>query len=478
MDAPIQLKELVTRKALSESESNPSITKIDILRALGTTEDRLFPAPSRIEASDTSIQRVQEANLVTRMIKATTPVIIHAAGGVGKSVLSRRIKLHLPLGSVCIVHDCFGNGEDPARGSPRHRHKDGLVQIANELAALGLCDPLIPASNADPTDYLRAFAHRIEQGAAAIKAREPQSLLFLVIDAADNAEMAAREFGGEHSFAFDLLREELPDGVRLLLLCRTERQALLDPPPSILRLELEPFSRSETASFLRVVYPHASENDIDEFHRLTSQNPRVQAAALSQPDPLANILRSLGPNPTTVDATIAALLDSAIAKIRERVGEPEQAQIDSICAGLAILRPLVPLAVLASVSGVHISAIRSFAADVGRPLLVVSDSLQFRDEPVETWFRFRFRPKSEQLAAFIAALKPLAADSAYVASTLPQLMLEAGQLSDLEPIREEVESLESVVILCVAPESKRGASCGSRSIVQLRIGGVCAIRAI
>jgi hypothetical protein len=42
-----------------------------------------------------------------------------------------------------------------------------------------------------------------------------------------------------------------------------------------------------------------------------------------------------------------------------------------------------------------------------------------------------------------------------------------GQL--LEPIRKEVESVESVVIPCVAPESGRGASCGSRNIERRRI---------
>ena len=87
--------------------------------------------------------------------------------------------------------------------------------------------------------------------------------------------------------------------------------------------------------------------------------------------------------------------------------------------------------VLASVSGVEVAAVRSFASDLGRPLLVLEDAIQFRDEPVETWFREHFRPSDEQLSEFIERLQPLASESAYVASTLPQLMLEAGQLSEL-----------------------------------------------
>ena len=101
VDAPVQLKELVTRKALSESASNPSITKIDVLRALGTTEDDIFPAPSRIAPAEDAVPRSQEVELVAQIVNADTPVILHAEGGVGKSVLSQRIKLHLPEDSVC-----------------------------------------------------------------------------------------------------------------------------------------------------------------------------------------------------------------------------------------------------------------------------------------------------------------------------------------------------------------------------------------
>ena len=147
--------------------------------------------------------------------------------------------------------------------------------------------------------------------------------------------------------------------------------------------------------------------------------------------PLFRILLSLGPNPTTVADTISALLQRAVDNLRETVGSDEQLQIDLICTALATLRPFVPVRVLASVSGVEVAAVRSFASDLRRPLLILEDAIQFRDEPVETWFREHFRPSDEQLSEFIERLRPLAAESAYVASTLPQLMLEAGQLSEL-----------------------------------------------
>ena len=431
VDAPVQLKELVTRKALSESQTEPSITRTDVLRALGVTEEAVFPAPSRIASAEDAIPRSQEATLVAQIITATTPVIVHAEGGVGKSVFSQRIPANLPQNSQTVVYDCFGNGEYRRPESPRHRHKDALVQMANELATRGLCDPMIPASKADNADYLRAFAHRLKQSIATVRAENQQALLCIVVDAADNAEIAAREFGNERSFVRDLIRVTLPQGVRLIILCRTERQALLNPPPSLLCLELGPFSRTETALFLRKAYPDASDYDVDEFHRLTSCNPRVQATAVAPSAPLNEILRSLGPDPTTVADTVATLLTQAVDGLRENLGDEEQRHIESICSALATLRPFIPLEVLATVCGVEISAVKSFASDLGRPLLILEDAIQFRDEPVETWFREQFRPNCDQLSEFVERLKPFASQSAYVASTLPQLMLEAEQLSEL-----------------------------------------------
>lgn len=445
VDAPIQLKELVTKKALSASVDNPAITKIDVLRALKTDESRLFPAPCPIRNFQKVVPREQEPELFEAIVQANgIPVIVHAAGGVGKSVFATRIKLGLPTGSSSVLYDCFGNGQYRSAGGFRHRHKDALVQIANELASKGLCHPLIPSPYADPSDYMRAFIYRLKQSVISIRSKKPQAILCIIIDAADNAQMVAEEIGEARSFVRDLLREQLPDGVRLVVLCRTHRQEYLDPPPNALRLELRPFSRAETAAHLRQIFPKATEQDVDEFHRLSSQNPRVQALALSQKASLSEILRGLGPNPTTVEDTIGNLLDKSIVRLRDAAGAVEKAQIDKICAGLAVLRPLIPLSVLASISGVDEAAVKSFVFDLGRPLLVTDDTIQFIDEPAETWFRDKFKPKAGELAAFVTSLKPLAASSPYVASVLPQLMLEAGQFAELVALALSSEALPSI----------------------------------
>ena len=441
-DAPTQLKELVTRKALPESASNPSITRVDVLRALKTGETHLFPAPCRIEGVEALVPREQESTLADSIAQADgVPIILHADAGVGKSVCSMRVGLHLPKGSVALVYDCFGSGQYRSATGYRHRHRDALVQIANELASKGLCHPLIPTHHAEPADYLRAFLYRLRQCAKLIRGERPDALLCIIIDAADNAQMAAEEIGEARSFVRDLLREQIPDGVRIVAFCRTYRQDLLHPPPHALRLELHPFNRAETVAHLRHTFPDATEQDIDEFHLLSSHNPRVQSMALSRQGSLAETLRRLGPDPTTVPDAIGQILDDAIAKLRDNASGIERHQIERICTGLAALRPLVPISVLASMSGISEAAIRSFAFDLGRPLIVTGETIQFFDEPAETWFRDRYKPNAAELWPFIDNLKPLASGSSYVAAALPQLMLEAGQFEQLVSVALSSEGL-------------------------------------
>jgi hypothetical protein len=431
-DAPVSLKELVTKKALPESAANPRITKIDVLRALKTDETRLLPAPCLIQSQENAIPREQEPSLITEIVTSgARAIIVHAAAGVGKTIFATRIQHGLPDGSLCVLYDCFGNGQYRSVTGYRHRHKDALVQIANELVQLALCYPLIPTPHADASAYVRAFLNRITQSIDSLRSANPNAILCVAIDAADNAQMAAEELGEPRSFARDLLREAMPDGLRLVVLCRTHRIHYLDPPQNVRRLELRAFSRLETARYLRLSYPDATELDIDEFHRLSSHNPRVQATAISRRLPLPDVLRALGPNPTTVDDTLARLLTEAISALRDQAGSIERAQVDAICVGLAALRPLVPISVLAALAQVNEAAIKSFAIDLGRPLILLGESVQFFDEPAETWFRDQFKPKAADFDSFIERLKPLASSSAYVASTLPQLMLEAGHISEL-----------------------------------------------
>ena len=163
------------------------------------------------------------------------------------------------------------------------------------------------------------------------------------------------------------------------------------------------------------------------------------------------MLFRLGPTPASADDTISELLSDSIRNLKDRVGQLEQQQLDRICVGLAVLRPLVPIPIVAMLSGVDEAAVRSFAFDIGRPLMVAGATLQFLDEPSETWFRDNFKPKAVEFERFVRELEPLTSENAYVAGVLPQLMLEAGQLERLVeltltgkrlPERTAIENIE------------------------------------
>ncbi|MDP3283586.1 MAG: hypothetical protein Q8M56_04090, partial [Desulfobacterales bacterium] len=491
VDAPTRLKELVNQKALSENSANPDITRLDVLRTLNVEESALYPAPCLIQDTHDAIPREQEHRFSDAIIKASgKPVFISADAGVGKSIFSTKIGEHLPTGSVSILYDCFGNGQYRSTSGYRHRHRTALVQIANELSARGLCHPLIPYASADASEYMRAFLHRLAQSIAVLRASNVDALLCVIVDAADNAQMAAQDINEPNSFIRDLIREHLPDGVRVVALCRPYRVELLNPPPGAIQLELKPFTRGETEAHLRGKFPEATDHDVGEFHRLSSHNPRVQAFALSRDIALDEVLRLLGPKPKTVESTIGEMLEQSIAVLRDKAGQVESSQIHLICTALALLRPLIPISVLASMSGVNQAAIRSFVLDLKRPLILNTDTnsgdtIQFFDEPAETWFRDKFKPDLGSIKAFIERLKPLASNSAYVAGALPQLMLEAGQFSELvelalssaglpEVSQIERRDIELQRLQFALKASIRSQQYGDAAKLSLKAGGVSA----
>jgi hypothetical protein len=432
LNAPLQLKNLVVERLSPEFESDPVIRRSHVLGAVGTSPDDMFPAPNLIEFPLKVIAREQEAEIVQTIVDASFPLIVQAPSGVGKSMLTTRLGELMPAGSVTVVYDCFGSGGYRRPARPRHRPREALVQMVNELSELGLCDPLVPNSTADATAYYRSFLKRLEQAQHVVGFRSPDARLVLVVDAADNAEMAASEAGDEHSFAKALLREPMPPGVRLVMLCRPERFHLLNPPPNALAITLRPFTEQETGDHLRQRFPDATVSDVGEFHRRTSFNPRVQANAMAMGTDLASILRELGPNPKSVGDTIADQLKAAMAKVLDD-WRTEKGKVAQLCAAMSILRPLIPIEVLAKTTGLATSAIESFAVDFfgGRAISVIGNSVQFRDEPVEDWFRQTFRRDITQVSEFIETLKPLAGVSPYVASALPAMLHEANRLDEL-----------------------------------------------
>jgi hypothetical protein len=429
-DGPLRLKEAVARRATS-LEPNLLITAEVVLAALGASSDQLLPAPSLLQVPDTIVPIPQAGTIALALAGSNAPLVVHAAGGVGKSVLASQFGALLPGGSVCLVYDCFALGGYRRSSSPRHEHRQGYVQLANQLASTGLCDPLVPGNSVSASDYSRAFMARVGAVAESLEASSPGALLVLVIDAADNAVLAAREQDTGRSFVVDLLREDLPANARVVEFCRTERMQLLETPPGTRKFEVAGFGLEQTRQHLESRFGPVTSGDASEFHRRTGGNARVQNQVMRETETLEGCLSRLsqvsGNDVTTVDDLLADLLE----EVKYNNGPEDAAGIDSMCEALAALRPRIPIGVLVSLCGISPSLVRSFAADLHGALLADGDTLQFRDEPTETWFRMRFRPQGDALKNTIERLRPLASSSAYVAASLPYLMWESGDFEQL-----------------------------------------------
>tara|TARA_B110001469_G_C9648489_1_gene329467 strand:+ start:522 stop:6857 length:6336 start_codon:yes stop_codon:yes gene_type:complete len=423
---------LVRSRVLPDSDRE--ITKEDVFAKLGVTSLReLLPAPPKFERVEDPIWRDEFDGILEKIVATDKPIIVTAEGGVGKTVFVQELIKSLPNDSRGIVYDCFGAGMYRSQSQRRHEARQALLQIANELAQDGLCRHMIPRDSTPSDLFLRSLLERIEQAIKSLRDINSSAFLLIVIDAADNAELAARDFGETHCFANELLREVLPEGCKLVMTCRPEREQLLRAPSYVEILTLKSFNEEESLIHMRSKYPHATETQAVEFHRLSGGNPRVQASVLYDPssDSISATLSLLGPRLTTVDDQIANQLNAAINRLKDIHGSEISVEIDSICHGLANLPPLIPIDVLARAAGASVGAVKSFISDLGRPLWFSDESVLFRDEPTETWFHNSFAASEEQVANYIERLKPLTNDVAYVARALPELLLKANMYEEL-----------------------------------------------
>lgn len=431
-NAPIRLVNLIADCAAEKSTHSRELTRHDVLDLMGCNEGGLRPAPPSFDPPEKVVHRPCIDGLTAQIIAAERPVILSAGGGVGKSVVTATLADALPPGSVCIAYDCFAQGSYRNPAIPRHQPKQALVQIVNEMAQRGLCDPLIPSSAASANDYHAAFTARIEQAANSVSGK-PDAILIIIVDAADNAEMVARDNREVKAFAAALLRTTLPDKVRLVLTTRPERSQLLDPPHDVVSLTLPEFIMEETAQHLRLHHPEATDLQVDAFHRMSSANPRVQARLLERDTDLHTLLtRAQGPGTSkTVQDTIEGLLNRTFDEACDDAGAEEKEAMVRICQAFAVLRPFIPLNILANVAGAHPDLVRSVTTILGETLIIESGMVQIADEPTETWLRGRFRPDTMTVKEIVEALRPHAENDPYAAMTLPRLMLEAGELDAL-----------------------------------------------
>lgn len=422
------IRELARDKASLAHQNRNVIARTDILTALELQDERdLLPCPTSFPSVGPVVERLQLAETVAQIPLLDMPLVIHADGGVGKTVFMNSIAGSLTQSHEVVLFDCFGMGQYRAPEDARHLPRRGLVHIANDLACRGLCDPLLPTSD-NSDDLIRAFRARLTQAVQTIRRAALDRQLVLLIDAIDNAGELARD-RSEPSFPTLLLQSlshgsAIP-GFQLVVSSRSHRRVAATGGVLCKELELRPFTIAETGEFLRHRIKEMTDARLQVAQSRSRGNARIlehlakEGADLLAPSEINNVIQ--------LDDLLRKRIADALGEARKH--GYQDVDIRAFLAGLATLPPPVPVREFAEANGLAEGAVKSFAADLSPLLEQTKHGLMFRDEPTETIIREDYSTDKDTLRVLARNLNEMQATSTYAAKTLPDLLqqLEDGE---------------------------------------------------
>lgn len=415
-----KLRELVRDKAGYAGTDRNLIRRTDVLAALqiGDPKD-LLPCEATLVDVGKVLERAQLDEAVSHIGSMSTPLLIHATGGVGKTVFMDTLASKIATDHEVVFFDCFGGGAYRSPEDARHLPKKGLIHIANTLAFRGLCDPMLPDSP-DVHTLLSTFRRRLTQCLNTISRMTPGRKLAIFIDAIDNAVLAACQTS-EDCFPIKLLESidtEPNDGVKIIVSCRTERK-----PKTYAKFdefELCPFTKDETAAFLRARLKSVTAVEVQVAQARSGGNPRVldylvkAGRGLLDPSEINKYIE--------LDDLIQQRITDALS-LATKQGYEEK-DLSAFLAGLAVLPPPVPVDEYAAAHGMELAAIESFASDLSPLLERTNHGLMFRDEPTETLIHMRYATSRDALERVASNLLARQDASVYAARALPRLLHE------------------------------------------------------
>lgn len=423
------MRQLLRDKAGLAGEGQNVVTRTDVLDALELqTPEDLFPCPASFPEVGIVVEREQLSTVVSRIPNLDKPLLIHADGGIGKTVFLQSLAKILGETHDAVLFDCFGGGAYRAPEDKRHLPKRGLIHIINNLACDGLCDPLLPI-NENVEELVKAFLARLAQAVATLQRGSSGKLLLLFIDAIDNAAEHAKD-KGELSFPKLLLESFQHNGpvagVRLIVSCRTYRRDISRGDIPCEEFKLKPFSQAETEKYLRDRISTVTDTQIQVAYSRSEGNPRIlEHLALSDrglldPSEINSVIK--------LDDLIRVRIQQALSEALKRGYKTPD--INAFLAGLSVLPPPVPLDEYADAHAMDLSAVKSFAVDLAPLLEQTRHGLMFRDEPTETFIREAYAAQPDTLRTLAENLFKKQDTSVYAASALPGLLqkLDDGKL--------------------------------------------------
>jgi hypothetical protein len=415
------MRQMVRDKAGHDGMHKNVIRRTDVLAALDVPDiDALLPCPASLSEVGEVVAREQLAEAMALVPQLDRPLLVHAAGGVGKTVFMDSLAKSLQNKHEVVFFDCFGGGAYRAPDDARHHPKRGLVHIVNTLATRGLCDPLLPG-NDNVESLFKTFRRRLTQCVQTLATASAERQLLLFFDAIDNAAEHARD-RHEESFPTLLLESfQLSGpvrGVKLVVSCRSHRIGIVVKDIPYRDFALRPFSRTETESYLRARRQQITATEIKVAQARSGGNARIL-------EHLVNGDRGLL-DPSEIEKTIVlddllqARIDKALSDALNRGYKAEDTS--AFLAGLGVLPPPVPIDEYAGALGIAPSAIESFAADLSPLLERTNHGLMFRDEPTETLIREKYASSDDLLRGVATNLLARQDSSVYAARALPSLL--------------------------------------------------------
>lgn len=427
-----KLNQLVRDKCGTKGQQRNLLLQKDVLTSMGRTRvAELLPCVPHFPEGFDLVER-KELESIRRILESNhSVVLVKADGGVGKTSFMRTISQINPQKAVTVLFDCFGGGSYRSPEDARHLPRKAFSHIANELAFMGLCDPLIPSDTAQLDMLVKAFRDRLKNAVLTANGRK----IILLIDAADNAIYASKQ-NSDDCFVKALLQSISIDpmvGVHLIVSSRPHRaEGVMEEVSNYSTIELSPLSCDECATYLKKVYPHLPQKKYEGIHKRSGGNPRT----------IDYLLKS----PVKLSGTGVLSLEIILLKIIEEAGSRGgycKKKLSLFLQGLVILPTPIPLSDFARSLGVDESAIKSFIIDVNPLIENLDGEIFFRDEHAEDVVRANYASSKSAIEGFVQNLRA-GSPTSYISRVLPELFVHLKDLDSLLDLLKEAEFPEGL----------------------------------
>lgn len=375
-----------------------------------------------LKPTQSLVERSVATKIFDSMQSGKQYIYIHGEGGCGKTTILNQIEKMLPESSTMVIFDCYGAGTYLDSDSYRHRPKDACLQIINELSTSLRLALLINETN--NLDCFRVLKSRLETASNVLNAQNKNALLIIVVDAADNSVTAAKNCHPvEVSFIHEFLKlGNLPINVRFLISTRTGRIYSLKLPDKYFPIIIDNFSLEETSINVKNHYINVEDSWVEDFHRLSNKNPRVQSYAFDYAKTeTGKAIDFLKPNGKFLDQIFEKTFEEACLK------EGDREIIKLVCSSLIALPSPVPKVHLAKVLGKSIESINDIVADLPG-LRQFDNNLGFLDEDVEYFVREKAKKHQNKVNLIVAEyLYKIQEDDEYAAIHVAGTLFSSGQ---------------------------------------------------